>query len=159
MIVDDVINRRFVTITADTTMQAAAAVLSDNAISDVVVVDDDGDLAGVLSEGDLLRAMTPGVDDLALVADGSLAEAFDLLVANGRHLADQPVARLVIRDPIVVAPDDPLLRAVTVMITMNIHGLPVVRDGRVVGRITRADVCRGLLGQLPGDARQPAAAR
>jgi CBS domain-containing protein len=144
--VGDVMRTHFTTIREDTTMQAAAAILSSHGISDVAVCDATGALTGVLAEGDLLRAVTPGVDDLALISDGSLVEAFDMLVVNGHHVADQPVARLVIRDPIVLAPEDPLLKAVTVMLNLFIHGLPVVHQGKVVGTVTRADICRGLLG-------------
>jgi CBS domain-containing protein len=145
VLVRDVMSTTFTSIREHTTMREAAAIMSARGISDVVVADESGGLAGVLPEGDLLRAVTPGIDDLSFISDGSLMEAFDLLVVNGRHVADQPVARLVIRDPIIVAPEDPVLKAVTVMLNMHIHGLPVVSDGQVVGTISRADICRGLL--------------
>ena len=145
MLVRDAMRTDFVTVTTATTMQEAAAVLSTKGVSDVVVQDAAGGLAGVLTEGDLLRACMPGADDLALLADGSLADAFAMLEANGRHIADQPIQRLVIREPLTVAPDDPLLKALTVMLSMHIHGLPVVDGGKVVGRITRADASRALL--------------
>lgn len=153
----DVMRRGFSSISASTSMREAAATMSRNGVSDIVVLDGDGNFMGILAEGDLLRVITPGVDDLAFISDGSLAEAFEMLVENGRHHAGQPIERLVIRNPVVVSPDDPVLHAVTAMIDMNIHGMPVVSDGKVVGTIGRADLCRGLLGEPQSDGRQAAA--
>ena len=157
MLVSDVMTTDYLTIPTTATMREAAGILSAHGISDIVVEDADGRLAGVFTQGDLLRACVPGPEDLALLADGSLVEAFAMLEQNGRHIADQPIERLVIREPIVVAPGDPLLNAITVMLTMHVHGLPVVEDGRVVGRITRAHACQGLLDPDQTASKLPAA--
>jgi CBS domain-containing protein len=155
--VGDVMNPEFTTILASTSMREAAGALCRSGASDLVVVDASGAFVGVLAEGDLLRAVMPRIDELPLGADSSLAEAFERLVVNGRHLAEQPIDRLVIRDPIVVRPEDPLLNAATVMVTRQIRRIPVVDRAIVVGTIARADVCRGLLAGPQADATQAAA--
>lgn len=50
-----------------------------------------------------------------------------------------------IRDPIVLSPDDDLLRVADIMVTRQIRRLPVVDGQRAVGSISRADLCRVLL--------------
>jgi len=58
-----------------------------------------------------------------------------------RHmLQDIPVARIMARSPITVAPDDPVERAVELFLTHNVKFLPVVEDGRPVGHIGLREV-------------------
>ena len=58
-----------------------------------------------------------------------------------RHmLQDIPVARIMARSPITVAPDDPVERAVELFLTHNVKFLPVVADGRPVGHIGLREV-------------------
>lgn len=140
----DVMNDHPITIGADATFREAAEVLSSTAASDLVVVDADGGLVGILAEGDLMRALFPNLDELG-AGGGSMTEAFAAFLQNGRHLADQPIARIVIQDAIVVAPDDPLLRVATVMASRQIRRLPVVEGGKLAGTVSRADVCVGAL--------------
>ena len=53
-----------------------------------------------------------------------------------------------IRDPIVLDPDDHLARAAVVLVERGIRLLPVVRDGVLLGTISRADVCNAVVGGL-----------
>jgi CBS domain-containing protein len=141
--VRDILTTNVVHIRAGATLREAAQLVSWSQASDLAVVDDGERFVGVLSEGDLIRAVMPRFDEI-VASSGSLAEAFELFVAGGKDLAGQPVDRLVIRDPITVSPDDDVLKAATVMVTKQIRRLPVVEDGRVVGTVSRAHVCKGV---------------
>jgi CBS domain-containing protein len=55
---------------------------------------------------------------------------------------------LVIREPIVMHPDDHVARAATVLIERQIRRLPVVQDGRLVGTVSRANICQAVVGTL-----------
>jgi CBS domain-containing protein len=129
---------------ADATFGAAARRFREVGWSELAVTADDDALEGVLALGDVLRALVPDVRELAR-AGAALDTAFAAFLDMGRHLVDQPVGRLVIRDPIVVGPADPLLRAAAVMVSRQIHRLFVVDRGRVVGSIGRADIVSGAL--------------
>jgi CBS domain-containing protein len=144
VLVRDVMAREVARIGASATFGEAAGRFREIGWSELAVTADDGALEGVLALGDVLRALVPDVRELAR-AGAALDTAFAAFLDMGRDLVDQPVARLVIRDPIVVGPADPLLRAAAVMVSRQIHRLFVVDRGRVVGTIGRADVCSGAL--------------
>ena len=99
---------------------------------------------GFLSEGDLLRAILPNVDEI-IAAGGSLADAFAFFAAKGRDLAHRPIAPLVITGAIVLKPTDEAAQAATVMVEKQIPRLPVVEDGKLVGTVSRADICRAVI--------------
>jgi CBS domain-containing protein len=140
----DVMNRNVARVRATATFAEAAERFSDVGWSELAVTEDDGTLVGVLAVGDLLRALFPNLDELTR-ANAPLDVAFEAFLEMGRRLSDQPVARLFIRDPIVVAPDDPLLRVATVMVSRQIHRLFVADAGRLLGTIARGDICLGAL--------------
>jgi CBS domain-containing protein len=146
MRIGDVMDRRAARVSLDASMSLAAELLVLSRASDLMVVDDDGRYVGVLAEGDLLRAIMPDFDGL-MESGASLEDAFAIFLEAGRAYADQPIRRLVIRKSITVAPDDELLRAATVMVTKQIRRLPVVDGERLVGTVSRADLCWGLLSE------------
>lgn len=130
---------------SDATFADAARRLQEIGWSELPVTDGDR-LVGVVAVGDMLRALMPDVDELVRLG-GSVRASFEAFLEMGRDLTDQPVARIVITDPIVIESEAPLLRAATAMVSRQIHRMFVVDDGRLVGTIGRADVCVGALGR------------
>ena len=126
------------------TMHQAAEIVANTQVSDLMVVEDDGTFVGVLSEGDLIRAVLPQYDEI-LANGGSLHGAFEIFVEKGRSKAEQPIEALIIRNALSMSPNDPVLRAATTMIQKQIRRLPVVEKGRLVGTVSRGDICRALL--------------
>jgi len=147
MLVRDVMNRKVARIYENTTMRRAAELASLSQASDLMVVDETDTFLGVLSEGDLVRAVMPDLDEL-ISAGGSLAQAYRIFLQTGRDLADEPIGRLIIRNPITVASTDELLKVATVMVSKMIRRIPVVDEGRLVGTVSRSDVTWGLLSGL-----------
>jgi CBS domain-containing protein len=126
------------------TLQEAADLLSESQASDLMVVDDDGRLVGVLSEGDLLRAVLPHFEDV-MFTSGSLTAAFESFVQEGRLLCNKAIDDYVIEEPIAFKPYNHPLRAAATMVSRQIRRLPVIDDdSRLVGTISRADVARAL---------------
>ena len=140
--VSDVMSARVATIAAGTTLREAAKLIESTGASDLVVQDEEGSFVGVLSEGDLIRALMPRTDQTD--ADAIL-EAFERLLINGRARAGERIESLMIRHPIVLSPDDDLLRVAEIMVTRQIRRLPVVSANRAIGSVSRADLCRALL--------------
>ena len=128
----------------DSSLRDAAEILAASEASDLMVAADDGTLVGVLSEGDLIRAVLPDVDEI-LGAGGSLKDALRVFVEKGATLAARPITPYLITEPIVLRPDDHIAQAATILIDRMIRRLPVVEDGRLVGTISRSDVCRAVL--------------
>jgi len=131
----------------DSNIQHAAEIVALSRVSDLMVVDDQDNFRGVLSEGDILRTALPDIDEI-LEEGGSLDDAFEIFLRKGRELSELPIAPLIIEDPIIVAPDDHVAKAATALLDKQIRLLPVVQDSKLVGTISRADVCRAVVGTL-----------
>jgi CBS domain-containing protein len=144
MQVSDVMSIKVAVISVDATMRLAAELLTLTQASDLIVVDTERNFIGVVSEGDLIRAVMPDFNEV-VKAGGSLDAAKQMFLDNGRNLALESIKRLIIYNPITVTPDEDLLKVSTVMMEKMIRRLPVVERGRFVGSISRADVCWALL--------------
>jgi CBS domain-containing protein len=163
MIVADVMTRNCITIAPDATVEEAVNLMLSRHISGLFVVDKAGDLAGVVTEGDLLRRDELGTQRnrpwwLRLLASPA-RQAADFTRANGRHVRD-----VMTEDVISIAQDAPLEDVVAAMEANRIKRLPVTADGKVVGVVSRTDLLRALIGRartsepLPTDDRMIRAA-
>ncbi len=147
MKIRDLMSYNATRILSGATMRQAADLVSTTGVSDLMVVDEDNSFVGVLSEGDLIRAVMPNFHEL--MRDGmSLRDAFDEFVENGKEMAVRPIDELVISGDKLVKfrPDDDVLKAAGTMVAKQIRRLPVTDlGGKLVGTISRADVCKGIL--------------
>lgn len=144
MLVRDVMTIYPVHIDQNATMHRAAEIISIAEVSDLMVVDPAKNFVGVLSEGDLIRAVLPNFDEITAVG-GTLSDAFQFFVRKGRELAKRPIAPLVIRNAITLKPTDEAAMAAATMVEKQIRRLPVVEDGKLVGTVSRADICRAVI--------------
>jgi CBS domain-containing protein len=64
-------------------------------------------------------------------------------------MEETQISRIMIQKPVTVHEDTPLLEAAQILHTMKFGGLPVVRDGKLVGIVTDNDL-HGCLAQLLG---------
>jgi CBS domain-containing protein len=128
-------------------MQHAAEIVGMSGVSDLMVVDEDNNFIGVLSEGDILRTTLPDVREI-LAEGGTVRDAFEVFLRKGQELAQCPISPVVIREPIVVRPDEDVAAVAAILLQRNIRRLPVVCDGKLVGTVSRADICRAVVGTL-----------
>jgi CBS domain-containing protein len=146
MIASDVMTRNVISIAPDATVEDAAQRMLTHGISGLFVVDAKDDLAGVVTEGDFLRRDELGTERhrpwwLRLLVSPS-RQAADFFQAHGRHVRD-----VMTEDVISVAHDAPLEDVVEAMERRSIKRVPVTRDGRVVGVLSRSDLLRALVGR------------
>jgi CBS domain-containing protein len=138
----DVMTADVVTVGPEASVAEVARLLVAHRISAVPVVDATGRLVGIVSEGDLLGRVEPAPGRRAwwldLLADPA-ALAHDYVKTHGRRVAD------VMTHPVVtVEAEAPLGEIARLLERRGIKRVPVVRDGRVVGIVSRADLIRGL---------------
>ena len=145
--IKDVMRVRTARIRQDSDIRHAAEIVALSGVSDLMVVDDEDKFIGVLSEGDILRTALPDIDEI-LDEGGTLEDAFQIFLDKGKQLAELPITPLIIREPIVLDPENHVAQAATILVDQQIRLLPVVQDGKLVGTISRADVCRAVVGTL-----------
>jgi CBS domain-containing protein len=146
MIVADVMTRNCITIAPEATVEEAVNLMLTRNISGLFVVDKSGDVAGVITEGDLLRRDEIGTERhrpwwLRLLASPA-RQAADFTRANGRHVRD-----VMTEDVLSIAQGARLEDVVATMEKHRIKRLPVTADGRIVGVVSRSDRLRALLGR------------
>jgi len=144
MKIGEIMNVNVTRIRMGATVRQAAEILSASQASDLMVVDESNAFLGVLSEGDLIRMALPDFEEILRQGE-TLSSGLQVFIDKGRALASSKIDDLVIRAPLSVRPDEPVLRAATIMITKMIRRLPVVQEGQLVGVVCRADICRGII--------------
>lgn len=134
----------------------AARIMLEHRVSGLPVVDSQGALVGIVTERDLLRRAEIGTERKrprwldVWVGTGELAEEY--VRAHGRRVAD-----VMTRNVVSVDTDTPLDEVVTLMERDGFKRLPVLRDGRIAGIVSRANLVLALSRRLietspaPGD--------
>jgi len=140
------------TVRPDTAVLTAAQLMLQHGISGLPVVDDEGQLVGMVTERDLLRRAETGTEHersrwLAFLTDPA-AQAEDYVRSHGRKVSD-----VMTHDPESVTPDTPLTEVVALMEGRGFRRLPVVRNGKVVGIVSRRNFLRVLARRLEDDAK------
>ncbi|HXZ00429.1 MAG TPA: CBS domain-containing protein [Stellaceae bacterium] len=147
MKVSDIMTRGAVTVTADSTIEAAARLMLSHRISGLPVVDAAGAVIGIVTEGDLLRRVEIGTE-------ARRGRWFELLVGPGRLAGDyvrshaRKVGEVMTREVAGIGPEAPLAEAVALMERRHVKRLPVIDGGRVVGILSRANLLSALLEML-----------
>ena len=116
--VSDLMSKKPITCTPDTTVSDVARLMRTHVISSVVAMDGDR-LAGIITVHDLTNRV--------------LAEGLDGTIT---------VARVMTPDPVTIAPDRLGLDALMKLAELGVNHLPVATGGRVVGMIGKTDLFR-----------------
>lgn len=143
MKVTDVMTSAVVGVPPSTTLRELARVLSDRRISGVPVLDDDGDVVGVVSETDLVANQASRPATRGSVLDWLLSD---------RPAGRQPrpstattVAHVMTAPAVTVGAACPVREAAALMVKRGVNRLPVMEAGRLVGIVTRSDLVRAYL--------------
>jgi CBS domain-containing protein len=117
-------------------------------VSALLVFDATNQLAGILSEGDLLRRAELGTNRKRapwldfLLSGGRLAESY-------AHTHGRRAGEIMTRDVLTIGEDAELSDVVDTMVKHNIKRLPVLRGDKVIGIVSRSDLLKALLASLP----------
>ncbi|NEO15168.1 MULTISPECIES: CBS domain-containing protein [unclassified Moorena] len=149
LLVRDVMDEKAFPVTMDASIEYIADLLALTHASELMVIDEQGNFIGVVSEVDLLQVLIPDIDEIVRVG-GTLKDALNIFIRNGPDLAAQPIRRLVKSNARTVRPDDELVAVATVMLHSNARRLPVVEQGAFVGSISLEDICWAVLSKWNG---------
>jgi len=151
MSVKNVMTHDVVSIKSAQKVRDAWLVLMEADISGAPVVDDSGQLVGVLSNTDIFQAILDRVvkarslrEAMAQISDPEVAEKEEIreLILSIRAVTDSPVTSVLPKDQKILSlsPEDSLDRAIRMLAEHNVNRLPVVKGNQVVGIITRQDI-------------------
>jgi len=134
-----IMTRNVITVTPHTTIQDAANIMLRGHISGLPVVDDAGQLVGIVSESDFLRRSEIGTGR-------KRAKWLEFLLGPGRAAADfvrergRKVEDVMTQNPVTVDEETELEELVRLMEKNGIKRLPVIRSGQLVGIVTRSNL-------------------
>jgi CBS domain-containing protein len=147
IIVRDIMTTDVITVTPDMDIAKAAKMMLDNRINGVPVVDDSGQLVGILCQSDLITQQKKlPIPTLFTFLDGFIRlTSMKQLEKQVGKIAALKVSEAMTTKPVTVKPDTRLETVAALMVDSNFHTLPVVEDSNLVGVIGKEDVLRTLL--------------
>ena len=142
MRIDDLMTREVRTVRSDTPLKEAARILAELHVSGLPVVDSDGYVLGVLSEGDILFKEI-GVQDKPSLVERLIGGTVDTVdLKRSARTAGQAMST----PAITIGKRRAVSKAASMMIENGVKRLPVVDDGgRLIGIVTRADLVRAFV--------------
>ena len=123
MYVSDILKTKgdkVITLRSTEPVSAAVALLAENRIGAVIVTDDSGGIAGIVSERDVVRGMH----------------------AHGDKSFAKPVSELMTAEVVTCDPKDPVAAIMGMMTAQRFRPVPVVQEGKLVGMISIGDVVK-----------------
>lgn len=138
----DIMKTSVVSIRDDRTVEQAVTLMLENHISALPVLDSDNRLVGLISEGDLIRRLRDGGAERRswwLEMFSGEGDARDYVKTRSHRVAD-----VMTRDLVTVDEGTPLSEIARTLETRRIKRVPVLRDEKIVGIVSRADLVRAL---------------
>jgi CBS domain-containing protein len=158
----DVMVSNVITVGPAACVQDVAAILLKNRISAVPVVGDQGELLGIVSEGDLMHRPEAGTELrrswwLEFMASNEIL-ASEYVKTHARRITD-----VMTRKVITASPDTPLNEIARLLEKYRIKRVPIVQSGKIVGIVSRANLLQALASlqkeQVPATAPDDTAIR
>jgi len=141
MRVEELMTTDVVTVRSETTLKEAAAILSERRISGLPVIDAEGAVIGVFSEGDVVFRESGGTAKTAFLARLVLPVG-----AEDKELTAMTVGEAMTSPAVTIDARCSVNEAAKTMIDLSVNRLPVIGDsGKLVGILTRADLVRAFV--------------
>jgi CBS domain-containing protein len=137
----EVMTTKVITVGENASVADVAKLLAERGVSAVPVVDKDHKVIGMVSEGDLLHRTETGTEKcrswwLEMMASTDQL-AGDYIKSHSTNVKD-----VMTRDVIAVSDTTPLANIAILLEANRIKRVPVVRDGKLVGIVSRANLVR-----------------
>jgi CBS domain-containing protein len=134
--VRDVMSDQPLTVEASVPLKEVARTLVRTGLGALPVVEEDGRVIGMVSEREVIRYLLH-------------VQAFtgpDARVASPLAIGSKTVRDVMTRQVLCVAPEQPIAEVASLMSNKDVDRVPVIREGRLVGFLTRGDIVRKLIG-------------
>lgn len=142
----EIMTKEVITVTPDTPVEKVAGILFEKKISGAPVVDDEGNLIGVVTESDLIDQKKKfhiptviSILDSVIFLDSAKKIEKEINKMTGALVKD-----ISTQEPISISEDTPVDEIATIMSEKKVHTLPVLRDGTLVGVVGKTDIIKTL---------------
>jgi CBS-domain-containing membrane protein len=143
----DIMTRDVITISPETEIAQAAKLLLTNRINGVPVVNDAGELVGILCQSDLIiQQKNIPIPSLFTFLDGFIPlTPSKKLDEEVEKIAATKAGDAMTANPVTVSPDTEIEKIAALMVEKSYHTLPVVDEGQLVGIVGKEDVLKTLI--------------
>ncbi|MGI6037518.1 MAG: CBS domain-containing protein [Limnochordia bacterium] len=148
MFAKDLMTEAVTTVEESALVEEASRMMAETGVSGLPVVDGEGKMVGMITERDLLRR-TQGIRPPTFVpVMGAFIylEHPERFAEDFKKAASLHVKDVMTTDVVSVEEGTPLVDIARIMVEQDINRVPVLRDGKLMGIVARADVIRALLG-------------
>lgn len=143
MKVKDIMTKDLTAVSETTTLEEVARILSRGRYAGLPVVDDEQRVIGFISEKDLIESAFPG--QLGGAVDMIFIRNWAQTYVRLSQVGERQVKDFMTREPVCVTEGDTDVHLAELMVREKKKIVPVVREGRLVGIVSRADLCRVLM--------------
>jgi CBS domain-containing protein len=141
----DIMTKEVITVQEDTTIHEMAQIFVQNKISGVPVVDAQGRLTGIVTENDLINKNKKlHIPTVLRLFDAYIPLGTSKLETDIKRMAAITAGDILTKEVVTVNEDARVEDIATIMSEKNIHLLPVLRDGTLVGIIGKRDLIRAV---------------
>jgi CBS-domain-containing membrane protein len=142
----EIMAEKVISVGSDLPVEKLASILWENRIHGAPVVDDEGNLVGVVTESDLIDQKKKfHIPTVVSILDSVIFLDSEKKVEKEiRKMTGATVADICTKNPVTISEETPIDEIATVMAEKGVHTLPVLREGKLVGVVTKADVIRTL---------------
>ena len=132
MKISKLMTRKLLTVSPEDTVETAVQHLRQRGVRHLLVLDQ-GELVGILSDRDIKRALQP-----------EQTKKKKVLGLGGLYFLLEPilVREIMTKDPLTINPGTTAQEAAAIMIKNKFGALPVAKNGRLLGILTETDLLR-----------------
>ena len=147
--VADIMTKDVITVKRETTVRELARIFDAHHFGTLPVVDDDGNLTGIVTASDLVeQGRNLHIPTVISLFDWVIPLGGERALERELHkITAQTAGELCSTDIVTVDPTDLASSAADTMSSHKLHALPVVNGSKVVGMISRIDLIRSLIGK------------
>jgi CBS domain-containing protein len=144
----DLMRTPALTVGPDVSLGEAAVLMLQQELEELPVVGERGEVVGLLSHAELLRHLVPAFLQRRTRGEAATRKRGSTRIATDPWLV--PVREVMARNVLCLSDDQSVAEAAALMASKRLEGLPVVRDGVLIGLLTRSDIVRRVVGGIEG---------
>ena len=140
----DIMTKDVITVKPDTSIEELASLLVEHRISGAPVVDDSGNLYGIVTENDLIsRSKRLHIPTVVSFLDAAIyLESSKKFEQEVKRLTATKVSEICMRKVVTISEDTTIMDIATTMDEKKVYLLPVVRNGKVLGIVGKRDMVK-----------------